>query len=677
MAETTVVTKKEDQHLVVPANFGRIPAPPDPKTGKSSGSLKHGGNLGKYDGWMADVDTGGIARSEIKARLDVFGISFSGWPTWRDAPGAPRSRLTGEFSSPKSHAEYVHELYKINSALGGLVAPESGAIAQGMLVGRRKGAVFDRVTGDGDVPLDLIDERDIGVLPFVKTKPGGTKTGGAKNAKPDYSALSEDEVKELIGEHYFGPLSELARRYCYQGIPEPDTVANLTAFVDQVDAGKRDRKWSKARASIPRWVADAYAFLAKQRGTHLRALVTYLSDDPLWRGVIRLNEFTQVIELMTRIPPVLGVRRPADPRPLREVDILETLLFLQGNGFPKATITDVWRAVTLTAEHHAFHPVRKYFDQREWNKRPRLHRLFSTADYFPPDVPNDPEARADILKYLERIGPCFMVGAVARISKPGVKVDTVPVLVSPEAFDKSKGLRELAPDPAWFTDDISSNLIDRDTKESLTGKLIIELAEIPHIRRENEKVKAFFSRQVDRFRQAYARATEDRPRQCVFIGTSNNLELLSESGNRRFWPVPLAAPVNVAKIVEDRDQLWAEAVHLYRSGFEWWLPPKLELLAGLVQAAFVEADPWDELILGFLDCDYPQDADGRREPFTLKEVIEGIGFRYRPGEREMPTRADELRVARRLRVLRFHPDPHRHRSDDRQRFWVEIPKRST
>jgi len=26
MAETTVVTKKEDQHLVVPANFGRIPA---------------------------------------------------------------------------------------------------------------------------------------------------------------------------------------------------------------------------------------------------------------------------------------------------------------------------------------------------------------------------------------------------------------------------------------------------------------------------------------------------------------------------------------------------------------------------------------------------------------------------------------------------------------------------
>ena len=93
----------------------------------------------------------------------------------------------------------------------------------------------------------------------------------------------------------------------------------------------------------------------------------------------------------------------------------------------------------------------------------------------------------------------------ARAFEPGCKVDCLPVVVGPQGWNESRAIQALVPVPAWFSDDLSTALVDRDSKESLTGKWIIELAEFPHIRREIEKVKAFFSRQADRFRRAYDR----------------------------------------------------------------------------------------------------------------------------------------------------------------------------
>ena len=105
------------------------------------------------------------------------------------------------------------------------------------------------------------------------------------------------------------------------------------------------------------------------------------------------------------------------------------------------------------------------------------------------------------------------------------------------------------------------------------------LAEFLHIRREIETVKPFFSRQVDRSRRAYDRTNRDWPGQCAFIASTNELEFIDVTGNRRFWPIPLAGPADIEAIERDREQLWAEAVHLYRQGFQWWLTPSLEAIA--------------------------------------------------------------------------------------------------
>jgi predicted P-loop ATPase len=154
---------------------------------------------------------------------------------------------------------------------------------------------------------------------------------------------------------------------------------------------------------------------------------------------------------------------------------------------------------------------------------------------------------------------------------------------------------------------------------------------------------AFFSTQNDRYRAAYGKANQDHPRQCVFIGTSNDLEFVDVTGNRRFWPFVTAGTIDIAAIQADRDQLWAEALALYRQGVRWWLPSTIEVIAAEQQAAFVEDDVWDEAIRQWLDR-HPG-------PFTLAHLFDketGI-TPYR--EMTAVTKRDEMRAARCLTKL--------------------------
>ena len=246
-------------------------------------------------------------------------------------------------------------------------------------------------------------------------------------------------------------------------------------------------------------------------------------------------------------------------------------------------------------------------------------------------------------------------------------------MVGPQGWNKSRAIRALVAVTGWFCDDLSTALIDRDSKESLTGKWIIELAEFPHIRREIEKVKAFFSRQADRFRRAYDRTNRDWPRQCAFIASSNELEFIDVTGNRRFWPIPLGRPADIEATERDREQLWAEAVHLYRQGFQWWLTPSLEAIAATVQEAFLEDDIWDELIADWIKGKARRDEQGKRLPFSTRAVLRALGYGLSPEEadkRIVATKAEGLRVTRCLKRLEYVRDRHpRLVQGRRERFW--------
>ena len=370
---------------------------------------------------------------------------------------------------------------------------------------------------------------------------------------------------------------------------------------------------------------------SRKRTLNALSLVNFMAGNSDWRGALRVNLFTEAMQVCDQFPPTAP---PASAfRPLKEpADLLEAMLYFQGAGFAKAGKALVWDALSVMAHRNAFHPVQEHLNGLRWDGTERLGRLFQ--DYFNAELPdvNEPSSKpvADkdgpalgtphdrMVSYLEHISQCFMVSAVARIRRPGCKVDYLPVLVGPQGFHKSQAIRALCADPAWFSDDLSTELMERDTKESLTGKWIVELAEMPHAKKEVERFKAFFSRQTDRYRRAYDRTTNDWPRQCVFCGSSNDLELIDHTGNRRNWPVEIAGPIDIGKIAADRDQLWAEAVVLYEKGYAWWLGAQIENIASEQQGRFQDEDIWTEGLSKWVDG---------RGPFTLADAMTGaLGF---------------------------------------------------
>jgi predicted P-loop ATPase len=658
--------------------FGPLPSPPD-SNGKGGGSLRWDKNAVGIWGVELDHDDGSMSFDEAVARLEAEGLVFIAHTTARHTAQHPRWRVWLPFSKKLSPAQRRRMVDRVNGLLGGVLAKESWGLSQAFFYGRVDGVNFEIATGTGSKHVDEADNLDSGAMPFHapgQQTPAAGKKG--KKGAPDYGQLSDDELKDLIltGTHRFGPGNELLRRYAYQEIEQDDAETELRAIFDKVPP-PRDRGWHKDYGSIKRWTEDAYTYVAKRKGSFLRKLVLFVQEDPRWRGALRYNEFTQRAEVADPFPPqpgqVFDTYRPLkDPR-----DILEALLDIQGNGFPKAGVSHVRHALDVVTHRNPFHPARRWLENLPaWDQVHRLNRIF--VDYFPGSIPSEPERRDRVIAYYEKTGECFGVGAVGRIMEPGAKVDTLPVIVGPQSYLKSQGAAALVPDPTWFSDDVSTVLIDRDTKHSLVGKMVIELAEFPHIKREVEKVKAFFSRQYDRFRAAYGHNPEDWGRQCVFIATTNELELIDVSGNRRTWPVPLARPVDIAAIVRDRTMIWSEALFLFRSGYKWWLSPSIEAIAAEIQGDYLERDPLDGPVQEWVAQHHPDDPQTKQcTPFSTAEVLTGLGYALKPGAttvmgypKQPASKADQMRVANCLKRLGYVRDAHpRDHNGLRERCW--------
>jgi hypothetical protein len=400
-----------------------------------------------------------------------------------------------------------------------------------------------------------------------------------------------------------------------------------------------------------------------ERNVNIRVLSARLGQLKSWRCAARFNLFSSSYEVLKSFPPPAHPQRmgenglvehdlPRDYRPFDDpFDLVEMTAFCQEElSLGKTNKGTAWDVLRRIAKRNAYHPVHEYFAALpEWDNTSRCERLF--LDYFHAVLPAAGAARDNHLAYVKDVGRCFLIGAVARIIRPGCKCDHVPVAVSTEGLFKSTAIRSLCADEAWFTDNISPNLIERDTKESLLGKWLIELAEMPHIAREAERVKAFFSSQVDRYRPAYALATKDFPRQCVFFGTSNKLELLDTTGNRRIWPIRCHGEINVAKILADRDQLWAEALKLYRADTPWWLDHNVETIARTIQAEHIAPHVWDKLITDWIDN--PSDTQPpSTPPFSLETVMLAITTHRRIGIGDWSMN-DQRVLGDRLRHLGF------------------------
>lgn len=248
-------------------------------------------------------------------------------------------------------------------------------------------------------------------------------------------------------------------------------------------------------------------------------------------------------------------------------------------------------ALTAVLTHHSYHPIRDYLNGLTWDGVPRLDRII--IDYM----------GAEDSELNRAMSRKHFVAAVARVFNPGCKYDYCLIMSGAEGIGKSTLLRVMG--GRWFNDSITT-LEGKEGMEQLRRAWVVELGELSSIKRSDvEQVKAHLSKQVDIYRAAYARRVLEHPRQCVFCGTTNEaLFLKGDTGNRRFWVIPVVAELRKYRdwseaIRRDRDQLWAEAVHYYKQGEPLYLSEELEAQAKQRQQDF--NDDNDDPIVAMLD----------------------------------------------------------------------------
>lgn len=211
--------------------------------------------------------------------------------------------------------------------------------------------------------------------------------------------------------------------------------------------------------------------------------------------------------------------------------------------------------------HNKYHPVREMLDSLIWDGTEHIRTL----------LPNYLGAKLD--EYTYQVLRLWMLGGVSRIFCPGCKFDYTLILTGPQGIGKSTFLRYMATRDDWFNDSLDS--LDSDkSSQSLTGSWIVELAELKSLARTTggvDSVKRFLTAQQDKYRLPYERRTDIFTRQCVFAGTTNRSDFLTDdTGNRRFLVVPtgLTKPKKdlfTPETIEDIRQAWAEAVHIYKN----------------------------------------------------------------------------------------------------------------
>ena len=257
----------------------------------------------------------------------------------------------------------------------------------------------------------------------------------------------------------------------------------------------------------------------------------------------------------------------------------------------------------ITAEAHAFHPIVDYLEGLPpWDGVERAETLL--IKYL----------GAEDSIYTREATKKLLTAAVKRIYEPGCKFDNMLVLSGGQGIGKSTILSKLG--GKWFSDNLTfEDMKDKTAAEKIQSAWIIELPEMKGLRNMDvESVKSAISRQVDIYRPAYGRNVVERKRQCVFVGTVNDLSgyLKDVTGNRRFWPIEVSGD-SEAKVWEmtdeERDQVWAEIMFCYRELGEddLLLSDAAIELAAIKQTAAIESDEREGLVEEYLRKLLPDD----------------------------------------------------------------------
>jgi predicted P-loop ATPase len=225
--------------------------------------------------------------------------------------------------------------------------------------------------------------------------------------------------------------------------------------------------------------------------------------------------------------------------------------------YSQAKLSD---ALMIYFNDHTVNPLLDILEKLEWDGKPRVEQFLH-------DV-----MKADDTDYVRECSRLIFAGGIHRAYEPGCKFDDMIVLIGGQSAGKSTIVRWLNMDDTFFRE--IKTISGKEGIEAIRGVWIGEVAELMAMTRvkEAEAVKAYITSQEDSYRPPYGKHVQTIPRRCMFIGTTNNPQFLTDkTGNRRFYPVKVQSYAyrmyeHEQEVKDYIRQAWAEAVHLYKEG---------------------------------------------------------------------------------------------------------------
>ena len=390
------------------------------------------------------------------------------------------------------------------------------------------------------------------------------------------------------------------------------------ATAEAVDA---EAKTERRRAPLGDWRDDLITKFKEGADitlcrVHNIALILDNADE--FKGRIRFNEFSSQLNLdgadIDEVAPI-GIKTILERKWINE----------------KVPTTDVLEAMSIVGKRHSFHPIIEYLDPLEWDGYERIERFF--VDFC--GCPDDPYHRAAAVS--------LFVSSIARVLNPGCKVDTMVILESIQGMGKTRLWQALYRE--WAAE-VTSSLNDKDFFSGLRGVWCADFGELDQFSKsDTTRIKQILTQTFDHYRPHYGRKHQRFPRQCVFVGgTNQDSWQIDPTGARRFLPIRVQRPIDVETVTVLRDQLWAEALFRFKRGETWWSIPDAEVH----QEESYAGDTWETATTRWLKDKYlePRNLGDDFEVMLHAVLTHAIGL-----DVGKQTRADQTRAGNVLRRL--------------------------
>ena len=466
----------------------------------------------------------------------------------------------------------------------------------------------------------------------------------------------EKEIKDLTKDEMLDPgFVPSILEYC-------DTVDNKEEIMSEIMVmAKQYRITSKIKNQITTWnnkkkitITDIIGLLEftehGQVAQTTTNYVTILENDPEYQDLFLFDEFSNRVICQDNSN---GVRMWNDGDDSNLRCGIE-------NKYGLYNQQKYYDAFNVVARGKSFHPIKELIEAEDWDKQPRIDRFL-----------------IDILKcednnYHREVSRMIFYGGIHRLYQPGCKFDYMPILIGRQGCGKSTVVKWLALNDAYYGD--ISSIEGKDALENIQGVWMCELSELLAMvkTKDIEAMKSFITRTTDRFRESYGRRTKEYPRSCVFIGTTNDYQFLSDkTGNRRYLPVELN--IKIGELYRQEKyirnyilQCWREARYLYMID-ETYLTIPTRYYKEVLEAQnnAVEDDPKTGMIMDFLDNKKIGDRVCNIEIFT--NCLNGLKKNF-----------DRLQQKEISRLMASLPDWERSKSTHRfedygtQKYWEKI-----